>query len=129
MTSGISIGKAIYSLLSGFTGLTYYVDNKIFPVVVDDETINPYIMFERTVDDSFYSKDGIIYDEVSLTVNVVSDDYAESVEISEQVRDALEGTVGTFSGVKIIQMLLSNVSEDFGADNYLSVLQFAIKAK
>lgn len=127
--TGISVGKAIYSILSGYTGLTYYVDDKIYPIFAPDETINPFVVYQRANNTITYSKDGLVYDEVSLTINVVSDNYTESINISEQVRAALELKNGIFSGVNIYQCLFSSVSEDFGVDGFVTTLQFTIKCR
>lgn len=127
--TGISIGKAIYAILSGSTGLTYYVGNKIYPIFAPDETLNPFVVFQRSNNVINYTKDGLLYDEVSLTINVISDNYTECINISEQVRDTLELKVGTYSGVNIYQLLFTGVSEDYGVDGYVSTLQFTLKCK
>ena len=127
--TGISVGKAIYSLLTGYTNLTALVDDKIYPIFAPDETINPFIVYQRANNTIQYSKDGLVYDEVSLTVNVVSDNYTECINISEQVRAALELKNGTYSGVNIYQCLFTGVSEDFGVDGFITTLQFTIKCR
>lgn len=131
--SSIQIGKAIYQVLSGDTVLHTYLSggtsDKIYPIFAPDETLNPFIVYGRRSVNANYTKDGLTYDTVGLYVNVVSDNYSECIAISDAVRSALERKVYTYSGVSILQCILSNVTEDYGVDGYITTLEFIINAK
>jgi len=128
--SGISIGKVIFQILSGDRTVAGYVVKKIYPIFAPDETVNPFIVFERGTLNPTYTKDGLSYDDVSLIINIVSDNYTECINITEAVRSALERiTGGVYNGITIYQILVSNVSEDFGVDGYITSIEFTIKCK
>lgn len=124
------IGKAIYSILSGNTTIQEKVQNKIYPIYAPDETVVPFIVYERSSVNTYYTKDGHIYDEDSIYVNIVSDDYSENIEISDAVRNALEFIEGKeYVGIHIYSSLMSNASETFGIDGFITQLQFTVKCK
>jgi hypothetical protein len=123
----ILINKAIYYILSGTTGITQTVGTKMYPIAADDDAKNPFIVYERKSINTFYSKDGLAYDECLVDVICVSDTYGECIELAEKVRQALELKTGTFSGVKIMSSVLENSTETYGVDNYIQILTFKIK--
>lgn len=130
---GLLLGKAIYSILSGNTSLHSILSgatsDKIYPIFAPDEILNPFIVYQRKSTDITYTKDGLTYDDCIITINVVSDNYTEGIEISSYVRQALERIEGTYNGVQIYQSLLSSINEDYGVDGFITTLEFAIKAK
>ena len=65
----IEIGKFIYSLLCTDSRLATLVGNKIFPVIVDNGTTYPFIVYRRSNVTASYSKDFHLSDEVSLDIN------------------------------------------------------------
>jgi len=123
------LGKAIYSILTGDTSVSSYVNKKIYPIFAEDNIINPFIVYSRTNLNTFYSKDGLLYDEVSISVNVISDDYTENINISNAVRNALELKTGDYNGIYIYSLLFENATEDFGVDGYITRLDFTVKCK
>lgn len=129
----ILVGKAIYSILSGDTNLHTYISgatqDKIYPIFAPDEVLTPFIVYERKNVNATYSKDGYCYDDCTVVVNIVSNNYLECITISELVRKALELKTGTFNGISIYSVLLNNVSEDFGVDGFNTSLEFAVKCK
>jgi hypothetical protein len=127
--SGISLGKAIFYILSGDTTLDSYVGDKIYPIFAPDEVLNPFVAYNTRVSNSFYTKDGLTYDECVLNINIVSDNYTENKQISEAVRNALEFKVGNFNGVIVQQALLSSVNEDYGRDGFITTIEFTYKVK
>lgn len=125
----ILLGKAIYQILSGDTTIKSYVNDKIYPIFAPDETLNPFIVYERKNVNAFYTKDGLTYDEATISVSVVSDNYTECVTIANAVRTALELINGIYNGIEIYQSLFSGVTEDFGIDGFITTIDFTIKCK
>lgn len=123
------IGKAIYSILTGDTAVSSGVSTKIYPIFAPDETLVPFIVYERKNINPTYTKDGLLNDDVNVTINVVSDNYSECVSIANNVRNALEFKSGTFNGIYIYQSKFSGASEDFGVDGFIQTLDFTIKCK
>ena len=127
--SGIILGKAIYQILSGSTQLIEKVGNKIYPIFAPDEILNPFIVYDTRINNINYTKDGNTYDECVLLINIISDNYSDNKDISELVRSILELKVGSFNNVQIIQSLLSNVTDTFGIDGFITTMEFTIKCK
>jgi hypothetical protein len=123
----IQLGKAIYAILSGDTTVKSYVQNKIYPIFAPDETLVPFIVYERKNVNAFYTKDGLSYDECVIVINIVSANYTECISIADASRKALELKVGVFNGISIYQVLLSNVSEDYGVDGFITSLEFTLR--
>ena len=127
--SAIQIGKAIYLMISGDRLAKSAVSNKIYPIFAPDETLVPFIVYERRNLNGTYTKDGLDCDECTVVINIVSDNYTENIEISDAVRKALELKVGTYSGLQIDQCKLTSVSEDYGIDGFITTLEFDLNVK
>ena len=120
------IGKAIYSILTGNTLVYSGVGTKIYPIFAPDETLVPFIVYERKNINTFYTKDGPSYDECSVVINIVSENYTECITIANSVRNALEWINGTYGGINVSQSLLTNASETYGIDGFITTLEFSI---
>ena len=88
----LQIGKAIYHLLSKDSRIKEKVGSKIYPLIVEESTTFPFIVYKRTNISPNYTKGSYSVNE-SVTVDVViaSKDYTDTVELADYVRDALEG--------------------------------------
>lgn len=98
----LQIGKAIYHLLSKDSRIKEKVGSKIYPLIVEESTTFPFIVYKRTNISPNYTKGSYSVNE-SVTVDVViaSKDYTDTVELADYVRDALEGRRGNFRSNKI----------------------------
>jgi len=124
----ISIGTAIRSILlnnSTVSGLT----TQIYPIFAPDVTIVPYVVFIRKSVNAEYTKDGLLYDDCNVEINIVDNNYTQCVNIAQAIRNALELKIGIFAGVQIYQCLLVSASETYDIDGYITTLEFAIKCK
>ena len=74
----------------------------------------PFISFRRNSTEFLYNKDSRTEDKVSVDIICVSNNYAQSVEIAECVRELLESKVYKDSneGVLIDYMVLTDANED-----------------
>ena len=124
----IQIGKAVYQLLSSDTGVTEKVENRIYPLIADQGTIYPFIIYKRTGIEPMTSKDRFICSEVtSVDVIIASDRYDEGIEVAELVKDALIGKNGIYSGIKITDIDMISADEDYIEDTFIQNLTFNIK--
>lgn len=124
----IQIGKAVYQLLSSDTEVTEKVENRIYPLIADQGTIYPFIIYKRTGIEPITSKDRFICSEVtSVDVIIASDRYDESIEVAELVKDALIGKNGIYSGIKITDIDMISADEDYIEDTFIQNLTFNIK--
>jgi hypothetical protein len=123
------INKAIYTILSGSSSVTNIVQDKLFPIVGDDDVKNPFLVYERKSIQPNYTKDGLSYDECVIEITCVSDNYSEVIELADAVRKAIELKTGIISGVAFFSSVLIGSSENYGIDNYIQTLIFKIKSK
>ena len=90
MNNSILIGKLIYERLSSNPELKEYVNDKIFPLIAEQETTFPYIAFSKDSITPYYTKGGNYEDTVSVQIIVASTDYLESLNIANIVRKIFE---------------------------------------
>lgn len=116
----LKVGKEIYSLLYGSRNLRDYVQDKIFPIIVEKETTYPFIVYKRSNVIPDYTKDYHYKDEAVVDIICVSDKYVESVEIASIVRGILEDKkIDDISSIK-----LESADEDYLNDAYIQTLSF-----
>lgn len=124
----IQIGKAVYQILSNDTKVKEMVGNNIYPLVANQGTTYPFIIYRRTGIEPVASKDRFICSEVtSVDVIVASDRYDESIEVAELVKDALSGKNGIYSDIKVIDINMISADEDYIEDTFIQNLTFNIK--
>lgn len=123
----IQIGLAIQEILSTNDALTDLIgEDKVFPVVAAEGTTFPFVLYAQTSLDCVGTKDGI-HDEVAIVdINVLSDKYAECVQVASAVRTALEGFRGTAGEYEIDDISLNDASEQYVDAYYVKDLTFAI---
>lgn len=124
----IQIGKAVYQILSNDIKVKEMVVNKIYPLIANQGTTYPFIVYKRTGIEPVTSKDKFICNEItSVDVIIASDRYDESIELAELVQDALNGKNGIYSGINIIDINLISADEDYIEDTFIQNLTFNIK--
>lgn len=123
----LQVGKAIYSLLSSNQQLVSIVDGNIFPLIAEINTTFPFIVYKREAITPQYTKDYWTSDEVMINVMVASNDYVQSIEIADLVRQSLDQKQGVYSGIKIRDLRLIQADEDFIDDTYIQYLTFKIR--
>ena len=112
--------EKLYSLLYGSRNLRDYVQDKIYPIIVEKETTYPFIVYKRSNVIPDYTKDYHYKDEAVVDIICVSDKYVESVEIASIVRGILEDKkIDDISSIK-----LESADEDFLNDAYIQTLSF-----
>lgn len=122
------IGKVLYNILSGYTGLTQYTSTNIFPLVMPVDTPLPSVVYAVDIVTPFYSKDGWEYDSCDFKVTSYARDYSEAIDIAYQVRKALEWNRGTFVGNDINHIYVVSQEEFYqiDADVYIIRLKFNV---
>lgn len=126
MTNSILIGKYIYNTLTQNDSVSGYVDSKVFPVVAEQGTEYPFIVYRRNnIQASQDTKDGVNEDAVDFEVIVVSDRYDESIAIANEVRRALERKKMVFEDIVIYNSTMQGISEDYAENAYVQMLNFS----
>lgn len=129
MNNSILIGKLIYERLSSNPELKEYVNDKIFPLIAEQETTFPYIAFSKDSITPYYTKGGNYEDTVSVQIIVASADYLESLNIANIVRKIFECRLYSCDELRITESRLSSVSEayDDNANAFIQRLIFNFK--
>ena len=123
------VNKAVYHILKNDSTLQSILGNNIFPVVMEEETKAPCLVFTRDSLTPVYDKSGAVVDENAVSVLMFAKSYTESIEIVDAVRTALELKKGSFNGVQIISSRIEKGDEGFDLESatFWQQLTFQIK--
>ena len=121
MINTLNIGAYVFDKLS-----TKIPTIKTYPIVADNDAKYPFIVYKRIGLSSLMCKDGNYEDEATVEVTVIAEKYAISVNIAQQVREALEDNYDTFDGMEI-ETTLQSGTEDFSDNVYTQKLIYRIK--
>lgn len=120
MMSGLQIGKAIKTILSGI--------DKVYPLVADEGTTYPFVVYRRSGLYPSTTKDRYSFREMAtIEVIVAAANYPDSITLAEQVKGKLEHTRGKFNDITIGDILLINADEDYIEDAFVQKLTFQIE--
>ena len=122
--SCISIGKVIKTLLVDGLSRTS-IKNKIYPLIADETTTFPFIVYRRSSiipeSDKDYSNDSAY-----IQIMIAANNYAESVELAEQVRTSLVHKKGIIQTIPVEDISLVDGSEEFIDNTFVQNLIFKI---
>lgn len=105
----MSVGKAIYNILSNDAGVTALVSTRVYPDTVPQEASFPYVAYTIVSTSPLNYKDGASpLDEVSVQVDMYSRSYATTQDIAAAVRSALDRYTGLNSSINIDKILFEN---------------------
>lgn len=126
MINTLDIGKYIHSVLTdASSGITC----KCNPLVADNDTKYPFIVYRRMNLVSSTCKDGVYEDEVVMEIIVVSNKYSETVEIATKIRKRLERQRVIFDNLEINDGNIIMATEEFTSNAYVQRMQFQFKVK
>ena len=122
--SSLQIGKAIYTILAKNN------ISKVFPLVADEGTTFPFIVYKRSGLEPANTKDRYNFSELAtLDIIVAANTYEESITIAEQIKDILEHSRGTYADINIEEITLDDADEDYLEDTFIQKLTFKINIK
>ena len=125
MTNSILIGKAIYNVLMEDETIQRYVSGRVFPLVAEQSTNYPFIVYWRNgVQSVNYTKDGYGEDSVDFTVLAVSDKYQVSILIANLIRMVLEKRRIISEDMLITNVRLVGIDESWSDNAYIQTLNF-----
>lgn len=122
--SCISIGKAIKSLLVSGLSKTD-VKNKIYPLIADEGSTFPFIIYRRNSITPESDKD-YTNDSAYIQIMIAANNYAESVDLAEKVRTSLIHKNGTIQTIPVEDITLEDGSEEFIDNTFVQNLIFKI---
>lgn len=122
MMDSLNIGKAIYTILQ----TSIDIDKKIYPLIADEGTTFPFIIYKRTGLTPESTKDNT-NENVSVEINIASSNYSESIDLAIKVRKVLEHKKGTYSDIAIEDIVIDDATEDYIEDTFIQTLTFKIE--
>ena len=122
MMDSLNIGKAIYTILQ----TSIDIDKKIYPLIADEGSTFPFIIYKRTGLTPESTKDNT-NENVSVEINIASSNYSESIDLAIKVRKALEHKKGTYSDIAIEDIVIDDATEDYIEDTFIQTLTFKIE--
>ncbi|MEE3490346.1 MAG: hypothetical protein VZR10_05730 [Methanobrevibacter sp.] len=127
MKNTLLITKYIRAILEQDTELMKKIPIKqFFPIDAKQGTAYPFAVIVRTGLQDNSTKDGIYEDVVTVTIIVVDDNYIDSIEIANEIRNWLEGHTFKDETIYIRRMSLSSTSEAYYNDAFIQELSFNI---
>lgn len=124
--SSLSAGAVIRGLLLSDEEVKKRT-NKVFPIVIDKATL-PYILYRRASLQHNPTKAGMPgADTVTMEVVCYTASYADSVELAEAVRTALDYKQGERDGITMRSCVLVDSEEGYEDDAFLQQLVFQVK--
>lgn len=126
MINTLDIGKYIYSTLTdASSGITC----KCTPLVADNDTKYPFIVYRRMNLVSSTCKDGVYEDEVVMEIIVVSNKYSETIDVATKIRKRLERQRFIYDNLEINDGNIIMATEEFTSNAYVQRMQFQFKVK
>lgn len=122
--SCISVGKAIKKLLVDGLKETD-IKNKIYPLIADEGTTFPFIIYRRNSIAPESDKD-YTNDSAYIQIMIAANNYAESVDLAEKVRTSLIHKSGTIQTIPVEDITLVDGSEEFIDNTFVQNLMFKI---
>jgi len=125
------IMKYIKPILAADESLQAAMDvNKIYPLVANEGTSYPFIIYSRDSITPEYTKGlyGGWTNNLTFTIHVYSNDYEQSIIIANIVRNALEWRQIQNEDIKVNQIELISAYEQYNEDGYHQALTFQVNA-
>lgn len=121
VVNGITIGKYIYSKLSDLC------DGRVYPIVAENGSNFPFILYDRTGVSQENNKDGFFSENVFFDVTVATQGYEEGITLSDTIRKRL--TIIKDDVSKIYNMQMTNINESFGENTYIQTMSFQARVQ
>lgn len=119
MIDSLKVGKIVYSKIGSL------VNNRCYPLIAENGTSYPFIIYQRDSLDSTFCKDGVYEDEVNVSVKVVTDTYNAGIDLAQSVREAMTFNNYTSEGGTYTSLMVQ-ADEEFSNDAYVQTLIFRI---
>ena len=110
----MTVGKAIYYLLSNYTDLTDIVGTRIFPEVAEQDSALPFVIYSVISNEPSDTHEGPSkLDIAQVDVVMYNTDYSGLVDMGVAVRAALDRVTGTYNGVGVQSVQYTSEIIDF----------------
>lgn len=117
--STVRIGEAIYAILKPF--------QKVYPIIADEGTTFPFVVYRRASGYSQSDKDGIYSAVTTIEVKVATQEYPEGVKLADQIVDVMEKTKGKVAGFDIWQIRMTDGNENYIDNTFIQTMTFTVE--
>ena len=121
--NSFNIGKVVLNIL--LKELADKVNDRIYPLIADETTEFPFIVYQRSGFNPQNTKDNSD-ENVIIDLVIAAESYAESIDIAIRVREALEHKRGTFSNIYIEDIIIEDASEDYIDNTFLQSITIRV---
>lgn len=115
----VRIGEAIYSILKPF--------KKVYPLIADEGTTYPFIVYKRSSGYSQSDKDGIYSATANIDIMVASQEYEEGVDIADKIITTMEKVKGDVTGFDIWHIRMIDSNESYVDNSFVQEMKFSIE--
>lgn len=116
MIDSLNIGQTIFTRLDDITELGH----RIYPLIAENNTVFPFVIYTRTSLSDILCKDGLYQDAIIMSIEVVTDNYSQGIDIAQQIRERLTFRTPT------IQSHMSAAHEEYANDAYIQTMEYTI---
>lgn len=124
-----SIETALYSLLSGTSGITDLVQKRIYPGIAPQTASAPFVVFRMVSDPPIHvmGGDATLY-KPRFSVYIHADGYDEVKTIRDVVQTAMRDTSGTYDTIVIQHIYYEDQNDayDPATNRYYTILDYII---
>ena len=119
MKNTLRIGEVIYARLKQF--------KNVYPLVADEGTTFPFMIYRRSSGYSISTKDGIWSSVANIDVMIAAQSYEESIELADKVLLQLESTHGNVAGFDIWSIRMVDSNETYIENSFIQELKFSVE--
>lgn len=119
MKNTLRIGEVIYARLKQF--------KNVYPLVADEGTTFPFMIYRRSSGYSISTKDGIWSSVANIDVMIAAQSYEESIELADKVLLQLESTRGNVGGFDIWSIRMVDSNETYIENSFIQELKFSVE--
>lgn len=125
MNNSLLIGKHIYKVLSENEEIKKTFGDKIYPLVAENSTTFPYIIYYRNeLQNISNTKDGFTEDNCTFSVVIVDTKYSNTIKAANRVRCILERKKDETEDFILYDTKLLEAEEKFSDGAYIQELRF-----
>lgn len=129
MINTLNIGRFIYDTIIADSELekTLGLSDRVFPIVAEDGTNSPFVIYKRIGLTSNCCKDGYYEDRVSVEIKAVCDSYIQSIQVINRIRKIFECQHFQYDNMKIEDVTIANAFESYEYNQYTQTINLIFK--
>lgn len=112
-------GKTIYKLLQANPDLVKLIGNKVYPLIADESTTFPFVVYNRISFTLNGDKDGES-NIIDFEFNIVASSYSDSVNVAQEVIKSLIHK----NTDEVEDIVLTGASESYIENSFIQTLNF-----